>query len=109
MLRFGMQRILSLFVALGYLVAILAHAPGFAPWHDPASGPGQINLITPGIVLLLALPLIWFSDEIADATGYWTESSLSMTQVDKPSPAILISFFGWFFLIGPFVLWCFYG
>ena len=108
MLRFGIQRILSLLVVIGYLVAILIHAPGFTLWHDSASGPGQISLITLGIVSLLALPLIWFADEIGNATGYWTESSLSLTQVDKPSPAILISFFGWFFLMGPFVLWCFY-
>src|SRR5271170_4228612 len=109
MLRFGRQRILSLLVVAGYLVAMLVHAPGCALWHDPASGPGQINLITLGIILLLALPLIWFPDEIGDATGYWTESSMSMTQVDTPSPAILISIFGWFFLIGPLVLWYFYS
>jgi hypothetical protein len=109
MLQIGIQKILSLLIAIGYVVAIIVQAPGFSLWHDPGSGPGQINIITVCVVLLLALPLIWFPDEIGNATGYWTESSMSMTQVDTPSPAILISIFGWFFLIGPLVLWYFYS
>ena len=109
MLRIGIQKTLSLLVSIGYLVAMLVHAPGFALWHDPECGPGQMNLITLGVVLLLALPLIWFPDEIGDATGFWAQSGISMTQVDTPSPGILISFFGWFFLMGPLVLWYFYS
>ena len=82
MLQIGIQKILSLLIAIGYVVSIIVQVPGFTLWHDSGSGPGQINVITVGVVLLLALPLIWFPDEIGNATGYWAESSMSMTQVD---------------------------
>ncbi len=100
---------LSLLVAIGYVISILVRAPGFTLWHDSGSGPGQINVITVGVVLLLALPLIWFPEEIGNATGFWASSSMSMSQVDTPSPAILISIFGWLFLTGPLVVWYFYS
>jgi hypothetical protein len=93
---------------MGYLICIFAQVPGFTFWHSFGSAPGQIELITVGVVTLLALPLIWFPEQIGSATGYWGESCFSLTQVDVPSPAILVSIFGWVFLLGPLALWYWY-
>jgi hypothetical protein len=98
MSRIGIQRILSLLIAIGYVTYAIVHSHGFTE-----------DVFMDCIALLFVLALIWFPDELGNATCFWTSSSMSMTQVDKPTPAILISIFGWLFLIGPLVLWYFYG
>jgi hypothetical protein len=54
-------------------------------------------------LLAACLILIWFPDEIGEATGYFVGHAV---RVDSPTPGILISCVGWFFLIGiPFLIW----
>ena len=48
-------------------------------------------------LVLLPLALIWFPDEIGNATGCLGDLTL---RVDTPTPPILISIMGWFFLVG---------
>lgn len=55
-------------------------------------------------LILLPLALIWFPDEIGNATGYLGDLTL---RVDTPTPPILISIMGWFFLVGLPVLFYF--
>jgi hypothetical protein len=96
MLKTSIQRPLSLLIATGYVISSVIQVPGFT-----------FDVFTVCLLSLLSLALIWFPDEIGDATGYWSGSSLSMTQVDTPSPAILISILGWLFLTSPLALWFF--
>lgn len=75
-------------------IAGLVIAIGFA---TVAIAGGGIEGLKCSFALLLPLALIWFPDEIGDATGYFIGN---MMQVDTPTPPILISIAGWFFLLG---------
>jgi hypothetical protein len=82
-MQITLGRILSLIIAIGYAVVAITN--------------GGIDGVKCSLALLLPLALIWFPDEIGDATGYFAGN---MLQVDVPTPPILISIMGWFFLIG---------
>jgi hypothetical protein len=79
-------KLLSLLVAMGY--AVLAVKAG-----------GVRGLVC-CVALLFPMALIWFPEEIGDLTGYFKTG-----YVNVQTPAIIISFIGWFFLIGlPIIL-----
>lgn len=75
-------KILSLLVAAGYVVAAIV-----------TEGWGAIAVC---VVLLVPLGLIWFPDECGSFTGFVGRGGY----VNQESPAILISFMGWLFLLG---------
>ncbi len=87
------SRLLRLVIAIAYGVAACTKADHL---HIK-----QIVVLIIGLGVVLAL--IWFPDEIGDATGYMAGH---MMRVDLPTPPILISIMGWFFLVGlPLALW----
>jgi len=86
MIQISIGRILSLLIASGYLVCAIIAEHGFT-----------LNVLKCFIVLLFPLALIWFPDQIGEATGYFAGH---MMRVDTPTPAILISIMGWVFLVG---------
>jgi hypothetical protein len=45
--------------------------------------------------LLLPLTLIWFPEEIGNLTGYYKTG-----YVNVQTPGVIVSFLGWFFLVG---------
>jgi hypothetical protein len=54
---------------------------------------------------ILPLALIWFPAFFGGLTGWGTRAP-----IDRPSPAVLISFMGWFLLVGlPFLMLRFVG
>lgn len=54
---------------------------------------------------ILPLALIWFPDFFAGLTGWGTRAP-----IDRPSPPVLVSFMGWFLLVGlPFLMLLFVG
>lgn len=58
------------------------------------SGP---SAVAPVLILLLpALALIWFADELSEFTGFVGNGR----QIDRSSPAFIIAGFGWTALIG---------
>ena len=92
MIELTLGRVLSLIVAVAYALGMIIDAHGFS--EDVVKG---------CIALLFPLALIWFSEQIGSATGYFAGH---MMRVDTPTPGILISIIGWFFLIGlPVVFW----
>jgi hypothetical protein len=78
------SRILSLLVAIGYVVAAVIDAGG-----------ATAEMLLGCLVLLLPLALIWFPEEIGDATGF-----VGRGHVDAETPAVLVSIMGWFLLVG---------
>jgi hypothetical protein len=78
-------KILSLVVAIGY-AALTIHWGGAAYWRWSAG-------------LLLPLAFIWFPEGIGNLTGYFESG-----YVNVRTPGIIVSFIGWFFLIGVPVL-----
>ena len=80
------SKILGLVIALGYAVCMIVAAHGFT-----------VDVCKGCAALLLPLALIWFPDEIGDATGYLAGNFM---RVDTPTPPILISIMGWLFLVG---------
>lgn len=53
--------------------------------------------------ILFPLSFIWFPDEIGSLTGYFRSG-----YVNVQTPGIMISFLGWFFLVGfPILLYLF--
>lgn len=93
MIQINIGKILSLLVAIGYLVCAIIGEHGFT-----------VDVFKCSIVLLLPLALIWFPDQMGDATGYLAGH---MMRVDTPTPPILISIMGWLFLVGLPVLFYF--
>lgn len=77
---------LSLVVAAAYAaVAVSGHVPGSGKW--------AIGLVFP-------LALIWFPEEIGNLTGYFKTG-----YVNVQTPGVIVSFLGWFFLVGlPLIL-----
>jgi hypothetical protein len=87
------SRILSLVIAIAYGVALCARADQLTVKHVFAFVIG----------IGVALALIWFPDEVGDATGYMAGH---MMRVDRPTPPVLVSIMGWFFLVGlPLAVW----
>ncbi len=84
------SRVVSLVIAVAYVVAALVY------W-----GPTKWTLALP-VVLLVPLGLIWLPHYIGPATGY----RLNRHTIDEPTPPILLSLAGWFFLVGlPLILY----
>ena len=81
----GLNRILSLFVAIGYLIVAILIS------ND------SIFLIV--VLIVFALALIWFGDDIGGYTGL-SSSGIGIT---RSSPGCAIQCLGWFFLLGPFI------
>jgi hypothetical protein len=86
MIQIGIGKILSLLIAIGYLVCAIIADHGFT-----------LNVLKCFAALLLPLALIWFPDQIGDAIGYFAGH---MMRVDAPTPPVLISIMGWLFLVG---------
>jgi hypothetical protein len=78
-------RVLAVLIAVGYLVAALVLQDGSTKW-----------LPVLGLALLVPLALIWFPHRIGPASGY----TVNRQYVDQPTPPVLISLAGWFFLVG---------
>lgn len=76
-------RILSIAIALGYVVLFVVTQSGAAASYCC-------------VVLLLPLALIWFPDKLGSMTDYFVKGSY----VTAESPPILLSLVGWFFLVG---------
>jgi hypothetical protein len=58
------------------------------------------------MAVFIPLLLIWFPDEIGNATNYFAGHSL---RVDAETPPIVISIMGWLFLVGfPVLLYFFW-
>lgn len=80
-------KVLSLLVAIGYTV-LAVKAGGMYGLKCSAS-------------LLFPLALIWFPEEIGSLSGYFKTG-----YVNVQTPAIILSFIGWFFLVGlPIILY----
>ncbi|HEY3932470.1 MAG TPA: hypothetical protein VGM58_08885 [Verrucomicrobiae bacterium] len=84
-------KILGLLIAIGYAICAAIGAGGFTE-----------EVFKCCMALLLPLALIWFPDEIGSFTGYFKSG-----YVNVETPAIMISFMGWFFLVGLPVLFYF--
>lgn len=86
-------RLASLAIALAYVIAIAI-----------SEGGATETLVKVSMFLLLPLALIWFPDELGETTGYVWRGS----QVNVPSPPILVSVMGWVLLVGlPLVIYLF--
>ena len=78
-------KILSFGIALSYaILAIYWGGVGYWKWC---------------LGLSLPLALIWFPEEIGDLTGYYKTG-----YVNVQTPGAMVSFLGWFFLVGVPVL-----
>ena len=86
MIQINLGKVSSLLIAGGYAVSMIVQARGFT-----------VDVLKACVALLLPLVLIWLPEQIGDATGYLIGN---MVRVDTPTPPILISMMGWFFLIG---------
>jgi hypothetical protein len=75
----------AVLIAVGYLVAALVIQEGVTRWTPLLA-----------LVLLVTLALIWFPHAIGSAKRY----SINRQYVDEPTPPVLISAAGWFFLVG---------
>jgi hypothetical protein len=84
----GLNRILSLIIAVGYIIAAIL-----------TSQSGNVVIVVAGIIFALAL--IWFGDEIGGFTGL-SGSGISIT---RTSPGCAIIFLGWVFLLSPLIIW----
>ena len=80
-------KILSLGIAVSYaLLAIHLGGVGYWKWS---------------LGLLLPLALIWFPEDIGNLTGFYESG-----YVNVQTPGAIVSFLGWFFLVGvPVLLW----
>ena len=82
----GLGKILGSLSALVFEFLILSSRSSIL---EKAFSPG-------GVLLVLPLVLIWFPDTLGSLTGYRVKGGT----VNAESPAILVSFMGWFFLVG---------
>jgi hypothetical protein len=83
------SRAVSLLVAAGYMIAGVVSTGG----RD-----GGILIL--GMILLLPLMLIWFPDVCGSYIG-----PAGRGYVDQEAPPVLIVIAGWFFLVGPLILY----
>jgi hypothetical protein len=82
-------KIISVLIALGYVIAIIVHS-------------GLSVVLIKAAILLLPLALIWFPEEIGSFTGYVGRGGY----VNNETPPIMITIMGWFFLVGmPVILY----
>jgi len=74
-------KVLSLLVTIGYVGFVINNGAA----HD----------LTLLLTLSLPLALIWFPEEIGNLTGYFKTG-----YVNVQTPGVIVSFIGWFFLVG---------
>lgn len=92
-MRITFGKVLSLVIALAYVtIAIVSE---ISTRHGLTSA---IPVLC--AVLLMPLALIWFPEELGSFTGYLGRGG----RIDTESPPGLVSFMGWFFLVGMPVL-----
>jgi hypothetical protein len=85
-------------ITIGKILSLLI-AIGFAVFAFRAGG---LNGVKCSAVLLFPLVLIWFSEQIGSLTGYFKSG-----YVNVQTPAVIVSFVGWLFLVGlPVILFC---
>jgi hypothetical protein len=73
----NIARTVALLIGVGYVTAAAV-----------AWGAGAVRV---GILVAMALALIWFPEEIGGHTTL---------RINSPTPPIVVSLFGWFFLVG---------
>lgn len=78
-------KILSGLIALGYVGAAVASSEGIT-----------LDIFKFVAVLLFPLALIWFPEALGSLTGSVGRGAT----IDTETPPILVSIFGWFFLVG---------
>ena len=81
-------------VALGYVVGLI-----------PSMEEINAGVICPCVYLLFPLGLIWFPEVAGGFAGYVGRGG----NIDTETPPILVSIFGWVFLVGPLLLPFFLG
>jgi hypothetical protein len=78
-------------VTIGKILSLLV-AIGFAVLAFRAAG---LHRVKNSAVLLFPLVMIWLPEEIESLTGYFKSG-----YVNVQTPAVIVSFIGWFFLVG---------
>lgn len=81
-------------------LAALVIALGWLGYSLSAHGPSKLTAAVAGL-LLVPLVLIWYAEPLGQAKGY----RLNRQSIDEPTPPILISAAGWFFLLGLPLIW----
>lgn len=96
---------LSLAIAIGYVIVAAVTAEttdGSSTGQVSEGGQLALGLFMLGIQLLFPLALIWFPDAIGGMTGYF----MGGRYIDRESPGVFVSFFGWLILVGvPVIGW----
>ncbi|HXE41906.1 MAG TPA: hypothetical protein VN516_02690 [Candidatus Baltobacteraceae bacterium] len=77
-------KILSLAIAISYIVALLLYGHGISP-----------AVFHVFISLLFPLILIWFPEPLGNYTGFLGLQNY----IDEKTPAVIVSLTGWFFLV----------
>ncbi len=88
------SKLLSVVVALGYLITLAISQGGF-----------EVGVLLMFLYLTLPLPLIWFPEICGSFMGQLGSGHT----IDTQSPPFLISFLGWVFLLAPAVYVLFSG
>jgi hypothetical protein len=82
-----LSKVLSFVIAIAYTILAI-HLGGLGYWRFC-------------LVWLIPLALIWFPEEIGELTGFYKTG-----YVNVQTPGVIISFIGWFFLVGlPVLIW----
>jgi len=76
------SKIVAVVIALGYAIAIVVNV-------------GFTTHATSVLLLFVPLGLIWFPEELGSYTGYVGRGST----IDAETPAAVVSFIGWLFLL----------
>jgi len=84
-MQITLGKTLGSLVALGYAVGMIVRSGGVTGHVVMGCG-----------ALLLPLAFLWFPDEIGGITGYFGRGQ----KVDIETPPAVVSFMGWFFLVG---------
>ena len=87
-MRVTISKVVALLIAIGYVVAIVIM------WGEEFEPAFIVLRIVPALIFILAL--IWFPEAIGGFTGYTCRFHV----VDTESQPGIISFLGWFFLVG---------
>jgi len=87
-------KLLAVVIALFYAIMLCVHEGGFTG-----------NVLKGCFALLLPLALIWFPEELGAFKGYVGRGG----NIDTETPPFLVSFMGWFILVGLPVLFYLLG
>jgi hypothetical protein len=91
--NFGLSRLLSLLVSIGYLVI------GFVAAQPKSAKDVLVVILRIAMIVVFPLLCIWFSEEFGDYVG-----SLPGPGISKRSPAWMVRVGGWFLLLLPLIL-----